>query len=32
MDDGWTELGSRKILLKEAPFVADIIQAYYIPV
>jgi len=30
--DGWTELGSKKILLKEAPRDTDIMQAYYIRV
>lgn len=30
--DGWTELGSRKILMKEAPKDTDIMQAYFIPV
>lgn len=32
MVDGWTELGSKKILLKEAPKDTDIMQAYYIRV
>jgi hypothetical protein len=30
--DGWKELGSKKILLKEAPRPTDIMQAYYIRV
>lgn len=30
--DGWTEMGSKKILLKEAPKDTDIMQAYYIRV
>lgn len=30
--DGWTELGNKKILLKEAPKDTDIMQAYYIRV
>jgi hypothetical protein len=28
--DGWTELGSKKVLLKEAPKDTDIMQAYYL--
>lgn len=30
-DDGWTELGDRKIRMKIAPVVGDVIQAYYVP-
>jgi len=29
--DGWTELGFKRIQLKEAPEIGDILQAYYIP-
>jgi len=30
-DDGWTELGSNKILLKEAPIPGDVVQVFYRP-
>ena len=30
-DDGWTELGSNKILLKEAPEPGDVVQVFYRP-
>jgi hypothetical protein len=30
LPDGWSELGSNRILLKEAPKPTDIMQAYYI--
>ena len=33
--DGWTELGGKKVFLKEAPLAihgyVDVLQAYYIP-
>jgi hypothetical protein len=28
--DGWTELGGKRVLLKEAPKDTDIMQAYYL--
>jgi len=35
LEDGWTELGGRRVRLKEAPLPApgsvDVVQAYYIP-
>lgn len=30
-DDGWIELGSNKIRLKEAPQVGDVVQVFYRP-
>lgn len=30
-DDGWIELGSNKIQLKEAPQVGDVVQVFYRP-
>lgn len=30
LSDGWTELGNKKILMKEPPKATDIMQAYYI--
>ena len=30
--DGWDEFGGKKVLLKEAPEITDILVAYYIPV
>ena len=32
LDDGWSEGGNRKIVLKEAPRENDVLQAYYIPI
>jgi hypothetical protein len=32
LDDGWFELGTNKVRLKEAPRTEDVIQIYYIPV
>jgi hypothetical protein len=32
LDDGWFELGTNKVRLKEAPRVEDVLQFYYIPV
>lgn len=29
--DGWKELGSKRIAMKEIPRPTDILQAYYIP-
>lgn len=29
--DGWTELGGKRISMKEPPKTTDILQAYYIP-
>jgi len=28
--DGWTELGGRKIQLKEAPQIRDVVQIFYL--
>ena len=30
-DDGWIELGSNKIKLKEAPLPGDVVQVFYRP-
>lgn len=32
LDDGWFELGTNKVRLKEAPRTEDVLQFYYIPV
>lgn len=30
MDDGWTELGTKKVVMKIAPIPGDVLQAYYL--
>jgi len=32
MDDGWTELGTKKVVMKIAPIPGDVLQAYYLTV
>ena len=31
LDDGWAELGDRKVELNEAPNTGDVVQLYYVP-
>lgn len=32
LNDGWFELGTNRVRLKEAPLTEDVIQIYYIPI
>lgn len=32
LDDGWYELGTNRVRLKEAPLTDDVLQFYYIPI
>lgn len=32
LEDGHTELGGRKINIKEAPRIGDVVRIYYIPI
>lgn len=31
-EDGWTEMGGRRLQLHEAPRFGDVVQIYYVPI